>query len=76
MDTPLTDSKLIATCGGEIVDADFARRLERSHAELVKWLEIVMPMAKGYAAMNRVGRNAEMISEAAAALTKAKEMKP
>jgi hypothetical protein len=36
---------------------------------LADHLTFILPMAKGYAAANRVGRNAEMIADAEAALT-------
>jgi len=43
-------------------------RLNKVNRELVEALEIVLPMARGYAAEHNVGRNQEMVNEAQAAL--------
>lgn len=58
--------------GQEWSEAEANAHLIAAAPELYEALALILPMARGYAAANRVGKNAEFIAEAEAALRKAR----
>jgi hypothetical protein len=55
---------------------DDAKSLTGLVGELVDYLALILPLAKGYVAANRVGSNQAYIEHAEAILTKAKALQP
>lgn len=56
--------------------ADEIELLRGESTDLLTALELIFPLAKGYAAVNRVGSNARYVEAAEAAISKARGLSP